>query len=134
MITLRLLLLAPRKITPSFIAEKEKTQQNINEIDTAMTKNNVEITNFIPPTVRSEHEIRKRNRQDNESFMQTKIEIDERDLDAIERADSENKEKLMRNNVNPTEGLTVNDEPNIAQPLQLPPNVNAIVYEIKIMY
>ena len=48
---------------------------------------------------------------------------------------------MLRNIVNPTEGLTVNDqitlqdinlpEPNIAPPLQLPPNVNAILDKIK---
>ena len=68
------------------------------------------------------------------------MEIDLPDLDAIERADRENKETLIRNIVNPTEGLTVNDqitlqdinlpEPNIVSPLQLPPNINAVVEEI----
>ena len=68
------------------------------------------------------------------------MEIDQPDLDAIERADRENKERLIRNIANPTEGLTVNDqitlqeinlpEPNIASPLQLPSNLNAIVNKI----
>ena len=47
----------------SFLDEKEKGQQNINEIYQAMTENNIEITNFIPSTVPSEDEIRKRNTQ-----------------------------------------------------------------------
>ena len=61
------------------------------------------------------------------------MEIDQPDLKTIERADRENKESLIRNIVNPTEGLTVNDQiafqkinlsqPNIAPPLQLPANV-----------
>ena len=68
------------------------------------------------------------------------MEIDQPDLDATERPDRENKERLIKNIVNPAEGLTVNDhrtlqdiillEPNIAPPLQLPHNVNAIVDEI----
>ena len=72
------------------------------------------------------------------------MEIDQPDLDAIERADRKKIrrkiKKLIRNIVNTTEGLTVNDqitlqdinfpEPNIALPLQLPPNVNVIVNEI----
>ena len=68
------------------------------------------------------------------------MEIDQPDLDAIERADRENKEGLIRNIANPTEALTVNDqiklqdislpEPKIESPLQLSPNVNAIVDEI----
>ena len=68
------------------------------------------------------------------------MEIDQPDLDAIEGADRKNKERLIRNIINPTEGLTVNDqitlqeinlpEPNIASPLQLPPNLNAIVNKI----
>ena len=72
--------------------------------------------------------------------MQTKMEIDQRDLDAIERSVRENKERLIRNIVNPAEGFTVNEhmalqginlpEPNIVAPLQLPPNADAIVNEI----
>ena len=68
------------------------------------------------------------------------MEIDQPDLDAIEGADRKNKERLIRNIIIPTEGLTVNDqitlqeinlpEPNIASPLQLPPNLNAIVNKI----
>ena len=68
------------------------------------------------------------------------MEIDQPDLDTIERADRENKEGLIRNIANPTEALTVNDqiklqdislpEPKIESPLQLSPNVNAIVDEI----
>ena len=80
------------------------------------------------------------SRQNKESLIQTKMEIDQPDLDAKERADRENKERLVRNIVNPTEGLTVNDqiklqdislpEPKIESSLQLSPNVNAIVDEI----
>ena len=33
------------------------------------------------------------------------MEIDQPDLDAIERADRENEQRLIRNIVNPTEGL-----------------------------
>ena len=68
------------------------------------------------------------------------MEIDQPDLDAIEGADRKNKERLIRNIINPIEGLTVNGqitlqeinlpEPNIASPLQLPPNLNAIVNKI----
>ena len=68
--------------------------------------------------------------------MQTKMEIDQRDLDAKERTDRKNKEQLIRNIVNPADGFTVNDhiepqdinlpEPTIAPPLQLPPNVDGI--------
>ena len=41
--------------------------------------------------------------------MQTKMEIDQRDLDAIEKTDRKNKEQLIRNIVNPADGFTVND-------------------------
>ena len=41
--------------------------------------------------------------------MQTKMEIDQRDLDAIERSVRENKERLIRNIVSPVEGFTVNN-------------------------
>ena len=37
------------------------------------------------------------------------METDQPDLDTIERADRENKERLIRNIVNATEGLTIND-------------------------
>ena len=72
--------------------------------------------------------------------MQIKMEINQPDFYAIERADKENKERLMRNIVNPAERLTANDQialqdinlpgPNIVPPLKLPPNINAIVDEI----
>ena len=45
---------------------------------------------------------KKRNRQNKENSIQTKIEIDQPDLDEIETADRENKERLIRNVVNPT--------------------------------
>ena len=46
---------------------------------------------FTLPTVPPEDEIKKRNRQNKESFIQTKMEIDQPDLDTIERADRENR-------------------------------------------
>ena len=64
------------------------------------------------------------------------MKIDQPDLDVINRADRENRERLIRNIVNPTEGLTVQirlqdlPEPNVALPLQLPFNVNWIVDEL----
>ena len=76
----------------------------MDEIDKATTENNVETKTFTPPTVPSEDEIKKRNRQNEESFIQSKIEIDQPDLDAIKRADRKNKDRLIRNIVNPTEG------------------------------
>ena len=95
---------------------------------------------FIPPTVSLEDEIRERNKQDKENFLQTKVEIEQTDLDAIEKADREDKERLIRKLVDPTDGLTVNDqitsqdlilpEPSIALPLQLPPELNAMVEDI----
>ena len=95
---------------------------------------------FIPPTVSLEDEIRERNKQDKENFMETKVEIEQTDLDAIEKADREDKERLIRKLVDPTDGLTVNDqitsqdlilpEPSIALPLQLPPELNAMVEDI----
>ena len=69
--------------------------------------------------------------------MQTKIENGQPDFEAIEMAETENKETLIRNIINPTEGLAVNDqatlhdinlpEPNIAPSLLLLPNLNVIV-------
>ena len=68
------------------------------------------MTNFIPPTALIETDIRERNRRDRENFIQTKIEIEQTDLDAIERVDRENKERLIRDIVDPAVGLTVNDQ------------------------
>ena len=103
------------------------------------TENSTEIKKITLPTVPSEDD-EKRYRQNKENFIQTKTEIDQTDLDAIERADRENREILIRNIVKPTEGLTVSDQislqdikllkPNITLPLQLLPNVNVIVDEI----
>ena len=125
----------------SFLGKKEKEQQNMDEIDKATTEINVEIKRFTPPTVAPEDEIRKRNRQEKENFIQTEMEIDQPDLHAIERADRENKERLIRNIVNPTEGLTAHDqitlqdinlpELSITPPLQLRPNTNAVVDKIR---
>ena len=50
--------------------EKEKEQQNINEIDRAKT-GNIEIIDFILSNIPSEKEIRKKNRQDKNFFIQT---------------------------------------------------------------
>ena len=72
----------------SFLDEKEKEQQTIDEVDKAKSEDSVEIKRITPPTVPSKDEIRKRNRQNKENFIQTKMEIDQPDLDAIERADS----------------------------------------------
>ena len=120
-----------------FLDEKDMKQQNMDEIDKTTTEDSVETKKSTPPTVPSEDEVRKRNRQIKESFIQTKMEIDQPDLYAIERADRENKERLIRHIVNPTEDFTVNrrmtlqdlnlPESNSALPLQLPPNVNTII-------
>ena len=74
----------------------------MDEIDKAATEDSVEIKEITPPSVSSEDEIKKRNRQNKESFMQTKMEIDLPHLDLIERTDRENKERLIRNIVNQT--------------------------------
>ena len=73
---------------------KKKKQQNMDEIDKATTEDSIEIKTFTLPTVPSEDEIKKRNRQNKEIFMQTKMEIeknlhtikliDQPDIDAIE--------------------------------------------------
>ena len=68
------------------------------------------MTNFILPTALLETDIRERNRRDRENSIQTKIEIEQTDLDAIERVDRENKERLIRDIVDPAVGLTVNDQ------------------------
>ena len=47
----------------SFLDEKEKEQQNMDEIDKATTEDSIEIKTFTLPTVPSEDEIKKRNRQ-----------------------------------------------------------------------
>ena len=86
----------------SFLHEKEKEQQNMDEIDKAATEDSVEIKEITPPSVSSEDEIKKRNRQNKESVIQAKMEIDQPDLDTIERTDRENKKRLIRNIVNPT--------------------------------
>ena len=127
------------RLFASTLNEKEKEQQNMDEIDKATTEKSIEIKKLHRHcTIRRWN--KKMSRQNKESLIQTKMEIDQPDLDAKERADRENKERLVRNIVNPTEGLTVNDqitfqdinlpEANIMSPLELPPNVNAIVDEI----
>ena len=55
----------------SLLDEKEKEQQSMDEIAKATTEDSVEIKKVAPPTVPSEDEIKKRNRQNKESFMQT---------------------------------------------------------------
>ena len=72
--------------------------------------------------------------------MQTKFEVKQTDFDTIEKADREDKERLIRKIVNPTNGLTVNDqitsqdlnlpELSTALPLQLPLELNAMVEDI----
>ena len=56
----------------------------MDEIDKATTEDSIEIKTFTPLTVPSEDEIKKRNRQNKEILIQTKMEIDQPDLDAIE--------------------------------------------------
>ena len=56
----------------------------MDEIAKATTEDSVEIKKVAPPTVPSEDEIKKRNRQNKEILIQTKMEIDRPDLDAIE--------------------------------------------------
>ena len=56
----------------------------MDEIDKATAEDSIEIKTFTPPTVPSEDEIKKRNRQNKEILIQTKMEIDRPDLDAIE--------------------------------------------------
>ena len=75
----------------------------MNKIDKATSENSAEIKKFTLPTVPSEDERKKRNRQNKENSIQTKTKIDQPGLDAIETADRENKERLIRNVVNPTD-------------------------------
>ena len=75
----------------------------MNKIDKATSENSAEIKKFTLPTVPWEDERKKRNRQNKENPIQSKIEIYQPDLDAIETADRENKERLIRNVVNPTD-------------------------------
>ena len=56
----------------------------MDETDKATAEDSIEIKTFTPPTVPSEDEIKKRNRQNKEILIQTKMEIDQPDLDAIE--------------------------------------------------
>ena len=124
----------------NLLDRQEREQQDINKIDRAITEKDVEIMTFIPPTVSLEGEIIETNKQDKENFIPTKLEIEETNLDAIEKSDREDKERLIRKIVDPAEGLTVNDqltsqdlnllESLIASPLQLPPELNAIVEDI----
>lgn len=93
----------------SLLNEKEREQQNMNEIVRVETEN-VEIIDFIPPNVPSEEEIRKRNRQDKENFIQIKLKIERSDPETIEKINRENNERLIRGIVDQTDGLTVNDQ------------------------
>ena len=81
----------------------------MNEIVRAETEN-IEIIDFISPNVPSEEEIRKRNRQDKENFIQTKLKIEQSELETIEKINRENKERLIRGIDDQTDGLTVNDQ------------------------
>ena len=56
----------------------------MDEIEKATTEDSIEIKTFTPPTEPSENEIKKRNRQNKEILIQTKMGIDQPDLDAIE--------------------------------------------------
>ena len=95
---------------------------------------------FIPLTVSLEDEIREKSKQDKENFIKTKVEIEQIDVDAIEKADRENKKRLIRKIVDQTDDLTVNNQITsqdlnlpewpIALPLQLPPELNAMVEDI----
>ena len=51
----------------SFLDKKENKQQNMDEIDKATTEDSVEIKIVTPPTVPSEGEIEKRNKQNKET-------------------------------------------------------------------
>ena len=93
----------------SLLNEKEREQQNMNEIVRVETEN-VEIIDFIPPNVPSEEEIRKRNRQDKENFIQIKLKIERSDPETIEKINRENNERLIRGIVDQTDGLTVNHQ------------------------
>ena len=145
MIELKPLSLVPKKrinICILFRQQRKKAAKYgcLDETDKRTTENSNELKNFTPPTVPSEDEIKKANMQNKENFIQTKMEIDQSDLDTKERADRENKERLIRNIVNPAGGLAVNDQitlqdihfpkANIVPPLQLSPIANAVVDEI----
>ena len=93
----------------SLLNEKEREQQNMNEIVRAETEN-VEIIDFIPPNVPSGEEIRKRNIQDKENFIQIKLKIKRSDPETIEKINRESNERLIRGIVDQTDGLTVNDQ------------------------
>lgn len=93
----------------SLLNQKEREQQNMNEIVRVETEN-VEIIDFVPPNVPSEEEIRKRNRQDKENFIQIKLKIERSDPETIEKINRENNERLIRGIVDQTDGLTVNDQ------------------------
>ena len=102
MIELKPLSLVPKKrinICILFRQQRKKAAKYgcLDETDKRTTENSNELKNFTPPTVPSEDEIKKANMQNKENFIQTKMEIDQSDLDAIERADRENKERLIRN-------------------------------------
>ena len=79
----------------NFLDRQEREQQDINGIDRATTEQDVEIMNFVLPTVSLQDEIRERNKQEKENLIQTKFEIQQTDLDAIKNADREDKERLV---------------------------------------
>ena len=60
------------KYFASFLDEKEKEQQNMDEIDKAATEDSVEIKEITPPSVSSEDEIKKRNRQNKKASYKLK--------------------------------------------------------------
>ena len=60
------------KYFASFLDEKEKEQQNMDEIDKAATEDSAEIKEITPPSVSSEDEIKKRNRQNKKASYKLK--------------------------------------------------------------
>ena len=124
--------------------KKEKEQQNMDEIDKSATKNSIKIKKITPPKLPSEDEIKKEIGKIKKVSYKLKWKLISQILmqqkELIEKKIRGKIKKLIRNIVKTTEGLTVNDqitlqdinlpEPNIALPLQLPPNVNVIVDEI----
>ena len=145
MTELKPLSLVPKKridICILFRQKRKKAAKHgcVDKIHKVTTENSNEIKRIDTANCTIRRWNKKKETQNKGNFIQTKMEIDQSDLDAIERSDRENKERLIRNIVNPAGGLAVNDQitlqdinfpnANIVPPLQLSPIANAVVDEI----
>ena len=102
MIELKPLSLVPKKRIDICILFRQKRKKAakygcVDKIHKVKTENSNEIKRIYTANCTIRRWNKKKETQNKGNFIQTKMEIDQSDLDAIERADRENKERLIRN-------------------------------------